>query len=75
MYESNLWVGQRGLAIALASRRFDEVDLDGFIRQLVQAAQSLGGRARQLQTGFVSRELLLAAIGAALMLVLALAVR
>jgi NADH-quinone oxidoreductase subunit L len=75
MYESNLWVGQRGLAIALASRRFDEVDLDGLIRQLIQAAQSLGGRARQLQTGFVSRELLLAAIGAALMLVLALAVR
>ncbi len=68
-------VGTGGLLLARASRRFDDVDLDGLIRQLVRAAQSLGMRARRLQTGFVSRELLVATAGAALILVLALAVR
>jgi hypothetical protein len=68
-------VGRYALALALASRYFDEVDLDGLIRQLVHAAQSLGAGARRLQTGFVSRELLLATAGAALILALALAVR
>jgi NADH-quinone oxidoreductase subunit L len=67
--------GTTGLILARASRRFDEVDLDGLIRQLVHAAQSLGARARRLQTGLVSRELLLATAGAALIVILALAVR
>lgn len=75
LYESGLSAGRYGLDLANASRRFDEVDLDGLIRQLVHGAQWLGARARRLQTGFVPRELLVAAAGAALMLVLALAVR
>ena len=67
--------GTSGFVLARASRRFDDVDLDGLIRQLVHTAQSLGVRARHLQTGFVSRELLLASAGAALIVILALAVR
>ena len=70
-----LAVGSDGLLLARASRRFDEVDLDGLIGQLVRATQLLGERVRRLQTGFVSRELLLAASGAAVILVLALAAR
>ena len=67
--------GTKGLVLAQASRRFDDADLDGLLQQLVHTAQLLGARARRLQTGFVSRELLLATAGAALILGLALAVR
>jgi NADH-quinone oxidoreductase subunit L len=74
LHEFSLSMGRRGLALASATRYFEEADLDGLIRQLVRAALSLGAGARRLQTGFVSRELLLAAAGAALILVLALAV-
>jgi NADH-quinone oxidoreductase subunit L len=68
-------VGSDGLQLARASRRFDDVDLNGLIGQLVRVARWLGERAQRLQTGFVSRELLLAAAGTAVILVLALAVR
>jgi NADH-quinone oxidoreductase subunit L len=70
-----LAVGSDGLLLARASRRFDEVGLDGLIRELVHAAQWLGARARRLQSGFVSRELVMATAGAALILALALAAR
>jgi hypothetical protein len=57
-------VGTAGLNLAVASRRFDESDLDGVIAVLVKAVLRLGSRARQLQSGFVSRELALAVAGA-----------
>jgi NADH-quinone oxidoreductase subunit L len=66
-------VGAAGLTLGLASRRFDESDLDGIIVALVQAVRRLGTSARQLQSGFVSRELALAAVGVgAVLLVLLL---
>jgi hypothetical protein len=65
-------VGAAGLTLGLASRRFDESDLDGIIAALVQAVRNLGAIAPQLQSGFVSRELALAAIGAGAVLILLL---
>jgi NADH-quinone oxidoreductase subunit L len=67
-------VGSTGLVLARAGRHFDEADLDGLIARLVQATRALAARARRLQSGFVSRELVLAACGAAAVFVLALAV-
>jgi NADH-quinone oxidoreductase subunit L len=68
-------VADGGLALARGGRRFDEAELDGLIAQLVRSTRALGGGARRLQSGFVSRELVLAACGAAVVFVLALAVR
>jgi NADH-quinone oxidoreductase subunit L len=75
LYASSQWVGRRGLDLARAARSFDDADLDGLIQQLARETQSLGERARGFQSGLVSRELLLAAAGAAAIVVLALAVR
>jgi NADH-quinone oxidoreductase subunit L len=65
-------VGVAGLRLGLASRRFDESDLDGVIAALVQLVRRLGASARQLQSGFVSRELALAVVGAGAILLLLL---
>lgn len=56
-------VGVAGITMAVASRRFDESDLDGAIAVLVKVAFRLGTSARQLQSGLVSRELALAVAG------------
>ena len=63
-----LGVGRAGLALADASRAADERGIDGLIRALVRGTRDLGGRARTLQSGLVHKELLLAAVGGALML-------
>lgn len=65
-----LGVGGLGLALARASRLADEKGIDGLIAALVRGLRELGGRARELQSGLVHRELLLAAAGTALILVL-----
>jgi NADH-quinone oxidoreductase subunit L len=65
-------VGSAGLTLGLACRRFDESDLDGLIVALVETARRLGTSARQVQSGFVSRELALAVIGTGALLLLLL---
>jgi NADH-quinone oxidoreductase subunit L len=61
-----LAVGRAGLGIAGAARRFDEQRLDGLVAALVVGTRSLGMQVRRLQSGFVSRELVLAVGGGAL---------
>lgn len=63
-----LGVGRASLAVAGASRVADERGIDGLILALVRGTRALGGRARELQSGLVHKELLLAAVGGALML-------
>jgi NADH-quinone oxidoreductase subunit L len=63
-----LGVGRAALAVAQASRFADDDGIDRFIAALVRGTRDLGERARQLQTGLVHKELLLAATGAALIL-------
>jgi NADH-quinone oxidoreductase subunit L len=63
-----LGVGRSSLAVARASRLTDDAGIDRLIAALVRGTRDLGGRARELQTGLVHRELLLAAVGAALIL-------
>ncbi len=66
-------IGALGLALAGLTRRSDEVGIERLILALVSAVRTLGGRARQLQTGLIYRELLLASVGAlAILLVVVL---
>ncbi len=66
IHASVLAVGSAALVVAGASRETDERGLDGLIKALVRGTRSLGDRARELQSGLVHRELLLAAVGGAL---------
>jgi len=65
-----LAVGSAALAVANASRATDEKGIDGLIVALGRSARRLGNRARTLQTGLVHKELLLAAVGGALVFAL-----
>ncbi len=67
-----LAVGQSALVLAAASRVVDEDVIDRFIANFVEATRRLGARARRLQTGLVHRELLAAAVGTAILVVLLL---
>ena len=62
-------VGQASLAVAGASHTIDESGIDRAIAALVSGARDLGGRARRLQSGLIHRELALATLGGALILV------
>ena len=62
-------VGRVSLALAVASRAADESGIDRAIAALVSGARDLGGRARRLQSGLIHRELALATLGGALILV------
>lgn len=68
IHAAALSVGRAALAVAAAARATDERGIDGLIFSLARGTRRLGSRARELQTGLVHRELLLAASGAALML-------
>ncbi len=57
------------LALARASRTTDESGIDRAIAALVSGARGLGSRARRLHSGLIHRELALAAVGGALILV------
>jgi NADH-quinone oxidoreductase subunit L len=59
-------VGRAAVDVAVATRITDERGIDGLIDRLVNGTRRLGGEARQLQTGLVHRELLLAVTGGAL---------
>jgi NADH-quinone oxidoreductase subunit L len=63
-------VGRGGLAVAAWTKLADERGIDGLIAALVRGTRALGGRARELQSGLVHRELLLAVVGGALVFVL-----
>jgi NADH-quinone oxidoreductase subunit L len=65
-----LAVGLVALAVANASRVTDEKGIDRLIAGLARGTRELGGRARELQTGLVHKELLLAAVGGALIFAL-----
>jgi NADH-quinone oxidoreductase subunit L len=65
-----LAVGSAALAVANASRATDEKGIDRLIVGLVRVTRKLGGRARELQTGLVHKELLLAVVGGALVFAL-----
>lgn len=69
-----LSVGPAALSVADASRATDERGIDGLIAALVRGTRDVGGRARELQSGLVHRELLLAAVGGALVFVALIAV-
>lgn len=62
-------VAGTALALAGASRAVDEAGIDRGIYGLVRGTRVLGARARALQSGLVHRELALAAIGSAVILV------
>jgi NADH-quinone oxidoreductase subunit L len=62
--------GRGGLAVAGWTKLADERGIDGIIAALVRGTRRLGGKARELQSGLVHRELLLAVAGGALVFVL-----
>lgn len=65
-------VGTASLRTARASRVLDEQGLDRLIAGLVQQIRRLSLQARRLQSGLVSRELLVAVAGAGVVLLLVL---
>ncbi len=65
-----LGIGRLGLGLASVARLTDERGIDGLIVALVRGTRRLGNRARTLQTGLVHKELLLAAVGGALVFAL-----
>jgi NADH-quinone oxidoreductase subunit L len=68
-------IGRAGLVLAALSRRTDAAGIDRAIAALVHGTRDLGAHARRLQSGFVSRELVLATSGAALLVVLLILLR
>ncbi len=68
LYAVVISVGKLGLAVASAARLSDERGIDGLIFALVRSTRNLGRRARELQTGLVHRELLIAVAGGGLIL-------
>ncbi|MBA3472025.1 MAG: NADH-quinone oxidoreductase subunit L, partial [Rubrobacter sp.] len=65
-----LGIGRLGLGLASVARLTDERGIDGLIVALVRGTRRLGNRARTLQTGLVHKELLLSAVGGALVFAL-----
>ena len=65
-----LAVGSAALAVAAASRASDDKGIDRLVAALVRGTRQLGSRARELQTGLIHRELLLATVGGALVFAL-----
>jgi NADH-quinone oxidoreductase subunit L len=70
-----LALGRFGLDVATGLNRFEDRELDGGITALGRAVARLGRRARALQSGLVVRELAMASAGAAVAVVVLLAVR
>lgn len=65
-------VGDVALRLAHASRHSDEAGIEALIDRLVSGTRQLAARVRLLQSGFISRELLVAAGATALVLLLVL---
>jgi NADH-quinone oxidoreductase subunit L len=64
-------VGRGAMALASATTATDERGIDGLIRALVRGTGNLGSRARTLQSGLVHKELALAVVGGAAILLFA----
>lgn len=73
LYAAVLGVGRVGVAIARLVRDGDERRIDGLIYSLVAGVRTSGNRARALQSGLIHRELAFSAAGAAVMLLVLLA--
>ncbi|QYJ16348.1 NAD(P)H-quinone oxidoreductase subunit 2, chloroplastic [Rubrobacter xylanophilus DSM 9941] len=73
LYAAVVGAGGLGLAVAEAVRLGDERGIDGLIFALVRGTRALGGRARELQSGLVHRELLVAVAGGGFILALLVA--
>ncbi|BBL80355.1 hypothetical protein RxyAA322_22090 [Rubrobacter xylanophilus] len=73
LYTAVVGAGGLGLAVAEAVRLGDERGIDGLIFTLVRGTRALGGRARELQSGLVHRELLVAVAGGGFILALLVA--
>lgn len=69
-----LFVGRTSLGIARFAQLMDEGGIDGLIRRLVVDVRRLGVQARQLQSGLVHQELMLAFGGTAAIFILILLV-
>ncbi len=69
-----LSVGHASRRVAQASSFVDEEGINGVIRRLVEGTRRLGATGRQLQSGLVHRELLVAFGGTAAVLILVLIV-
>jgi len=67
--------GRSCLGLARAARVVDERGIDGMIHALVSRTRDLGARARLLQTGLVSRELVFTMGGVVLIAAVVLVVR
>lgn len=70
IHSAVLAVGRGALTIASVVRTTDERGIDGLISALVVNTRELGGRARELQSGLIHKELMLAAVGVALIFVM-----
>ena len=75
LHRGVLGVGQLALAVARAVRGLDDRGIDSLIGRFVRTVTGLGGAARRLQSGLVSRELAYTAVGIAALILLVLAVR
>jgi len=75
LQESVFKIGRGGLTVAHAAQWTDERAIDGVIRALVGGVRGLGGRARRLQSGLVSCELVFTMGGVALLVALVLIVK
>lgn len=73
IHQGILAIGRVSLDVARVTRWSDDQGIDGLIAALVRTVRALGGRARHLQTGLVSGELVLTISGAALVVALVLA--
>lgn len=66
-------VGRGAMSLANVFTLTDERGIDGLIASLVRGTRSLGGRARELQSGLVYKELVFAVVGGAAILLVAVA--
>ncbi len=74
VHDGVILTGRSTMDVARSAEDLDVSGIDGAIRALVTRTLALGGRARQLQSGLVHRELLLTAGGTAVILILVLIV-
>jgi len=69
LYKTILAIGQAGLNLGRAARFGDERGIDEMIAALVQGTIRMGGRARNLQSGLIHKEMAIAIVGTMLIFV------
>ncbi len=68
LYNSVLWVGQAGIKIGHYARRIDDKGIDRFIFSAVRRTINLGTQARELQSGYIHKELAIMTVVTAVLL-------